>query len=99
MAAADVVITSSGDTCREARAVGRRLVLIDVVPGHGRENVMHELELGAASVASPTAESIGGVAAAVLRRDEADPPPLGSRMEWDEQFRHALGGIGMHLPA
>jgi UDP-N-acetylglucosamine:LPS N-acetylglucosamine transferase len=99
MAAADVVITSSGDTCREARAVGRRLVLIDVVPGHGRENVLHELELGAASVASPTAESISGVTAAVLRRDEPDPPSVGSRDEWDRQFRRALDGIGMRLPA
>src|SRR6516164_4924144 len=32
MAAADLVITSSGDTCAEARTVGRPLLLLDVVP-------------------------------------------------------------------
>ena len=59
MAASDVVLTSSGDTCREARAIGRRLVLLDVVPGHGRENLMHELELGDAAVCLPT-PAVGG---------------------------------------
>src|SRR5581483_5004964 len=33
MAASDLVITSSGDTCSEARAIGRHLLLLDVVPG------------------------------------------------------------------
>src|SRR5262249_18820193 len=46
MAAADVVITSSGDTCTEARVIGRELLLLDVVPGHGRENLQQELERG-----------------------------------------------------
>lgn len=58
MSAADVVVTSSGDTCREARTLGRGLVLLDVVPGHGRENLMHELELGGATACLPTAASI-----------------------------------------
>jgi processive 1,2-diacylglycerol beta-glucosyltransferase len=52
MAASDVVVTSAGDTCSEARVVGRRMVLLDVVAGHGRENLQHELELGGAVVAS-----------------------------------------------
>ena len=60
MAASDVVITSSGDTCREARVIGRRMVLLDVVPGHGRENLMHELELGDAAVCLPTPASVVG---------------------------------------
>ena len=46
MAASDVVVTSSGDTCREARTLGRGIVLLDVVPGHGRENLMHETGAG-----------------------------------------------------
>src|SRR5450631_2049590 len=53
MAAADLVITSSGDTCTEARVVGRPLLLLDVVQGHGRDNLQHELELGEAAVTSP----------------------------------------------
>jgi processive 1,2-diacylglycerol beta-glucosyltransferase len=59
MAASDVVVTSSGDTCREARTLGRGIILIDVVPGHGRENLMHELELGGSTACLPTAASIG----------------------------------------
>jgi processive 1,2-diacylglycerol beta-glucosyltransferase len=44
MAAADVVIALPGaNTCAEARVVGRHLLLLDVMPGHGRDNLMHEL--------------------------------------------------------
>ena len=53
MNACDVVVTLPGaTTCAEARVVGRRLVLLDAMPGHGRENLQHELELGDADVAS-----------------------------------------------
>jgi processive 1,2-diacylglycerol beta-glucosyltransferase len=58
MSASDVVVTSSGDTCREARSLGRSLVLLDVVPGHGRENLLHELELGGATSCMPTPASV-----------------------------------------
>lgn len=58
MSACDVVVTSSGDTCREARTLGRGIILLDVVPGHGRENLIHELELGGSAVCAPTADSI-----------------------------------------
>lgn len=58
MAAADLVITSSGDTCTEARTVGKPLLLLDVVPGHGRDNLQHELELGNANVTSPEREAV-----------------------------------------
>jgi len=50
MAAADLVITSPGDTFAEARAAGRRL--LDVLPGHGRDNCQHQLERGNAWVTS-----------------------------------------------
>jgi UDP-N-acetylglucosamine:LPS N-acetylglucosamine transferase len=46
MAAADIVVTSPGQTCHEARVVGRPLVLLDIVPGHGRENLLLELAEG-----------------------------------------------------
>ena len=74
MAACDVVVTSSGDTCREARTVGRSIILLDVVPGHGRENLMHELELGGATAASPTPESITRAVRAFLAQPERSRP-------------------------
>jgi hypothetical protein len=47
MAAAELVVTTPGaTTCSEARIVGRGLVLLDVLPGHGRENLQHQLEMG-----------------------------------------------------
>jgi processive 1,2-diacylglycerol beta-glucosyltransferase len=49
MSASDLVVTLPGAlTCGEARAVGRGLMLLDAMPGHGRENLQHELELGGA---------------------------------------------------
>jgi UDP-N-acetylglucosamine:LPS N-acetylglucosamine transferase len=49
MSASDLVVTLPGAlTCGEARAVGRGLMLLTAMPGHGRENLQHELELGGA---------------------------------------------------
>jgi processive 1,2-diacylglycerol beta-glucosyltransferase len=96
MAAADLVVTSSGDTCREARAVGRPMVILDVVPGHGRENVMHEIELGHASVTSADATS---VVAAVLaffgRGGPTEVDPVGSADIWESEFGTALARVGI----
>jgi processive 1,2-diacylglycerol beta-glucosyltransferase len=75
MAAADLVITSSGDTCAEARTVGRPLLLLDVVPGHGRDNLQHELELGDAAVTSPRPAEVARAALAAL--DRVKPPAPG----------------------
>jgi processive 1,2-diacylglycerol beta-glucosyltransferase len=73
MAAADLVITSSGGTCGEARVVGRPLLLLDVVQGHGRDNLQHELELGEASVTSPgPADVVRSALAALDRAKPAD---------------------------
>ncbi|MGH3276118.1 MAG: glycosyltransferase [Streptosporangiaceae bacterium] len=72
MAAADLVITSSGDTCTEARVVGRPLLLLDVVQGHGRDNLQHELELGDAGVTSPGTADVTRSALAAL--DRVKPP-------------------------
>jgi len=56
MAAADLVMTLPGaTTCSEARVVGRHLLLLDVMPGHGRDNLLHELELGRAVRSCPVA--------------------------------------------
>jgi UDP-N-acetylglucosamine:LPS N-acetylglucosamine transferase len=72
MAAADLGITSSGDTCTEARVVGRPLLLLDVVQGHGRDNLQHELELGDAGVTSPGTTDV--VRSALAALDRAKPP-------------------------
>ena len=81
MAASDVVVTSSGDTCREARTLGRGIVLLDVVPGHGRENLMHELELGGHRVHADAGVDCPGGAAFV-----GDPARFGwrrpRRLKW-----------------
>jgi processive 1,2-diacylglycerol beta-glucosyltransferase len=95
MAASDVVVSSSGDTCREARVVGRGLVLFDVVPGHGRENLAHELELGNAAVCSPTPESVAAAVDAFLDDpDHGDTPPVTSPERWEHELCAALAAIG-----
>jgi processive 1,2-diacylglycerol beta-glucosyltransferase len=96
MSAADLVITSSGDTCTEARTVGRPLLLLDVVQGHGRDNLQHELELGDAMVASPAAADVTRCALAAL--DRAKPAAAGSAVApgaWESAFSTALAELGL----
>jgi len=96
MAAADLVITSSGDTCAEARTIGRSLLLLDVVQGHGRDNLQHELELGDADVTSARPAELVGCALAAL--DRVKPPSPGaarSVKDWDASFSLALDHIGL----
>jgi processive 1,2-diacylglycerol beta-glucosyltransferase len=96
MSAADLVITSSGDTCSEARTVGRPLLLLDVVPGHGRDNLQHELELGDAMVTSAGAADVTRCALAAL--DRAKPAPAGpARFQsgWESAFSAALSSCGL----
>jgi UDP-N-acetylglucosamine:LPS N-acetylglucosamine transferase len=96
MAAADLVITSSGDTCTEARVVGRHMLLLDAVPGHGRDNLQHELELGNASVTSARPADIVRCALAVL--DRVKPVPAGatrSAADWEAALTVALARIGL----
>ncbi len=98
MAAADLVVALPGaTTCSEARVVGRQLLLLDVMPGHGRDNLLHELELGRAHVGQPTARGLTASALAV--RDEvmnapgpAEPPP-----RWEPAYAAALRQIGVDL--
>jgi len=92
MAASDVVVTSAGDTCSEARVIGRRMVLLDVVAGHGRENLQHELELGDAVVASTAPELL---VRGVLRELAAgeDPAPQDRRTAWEEAVEEILDGL------
>jgi processive 1,2-diacylglycerol beta-glucosyltransferase len=99
MNACDVVVTLPGaTTCAEARAVGRRLMLLDAMPGHGRENLQHELELGGAEVCNAQPQDLTVSVLAAL--DPARrPPPDAGRMagEWDLAFAAALASIGYDL--
>jgi processive 1,2-diacylglycerol beta-glucosyltransferase len=101
MAAADVVVALPGaTTCSEARVVGRQLLLLDVMPGHGRDNLLHELELGDAHVCIPTPEGV--TASALALRDmtvRPAPEPDGARSpRWEPAFTEALRQIGLDLP-
>jgi processive 1,2-diacylglycerol beta-glucosyltransferase len=91
MAAADLVITSPGATCMEARTVGRPLLLLDLVQGHGRDNLQHELALGDAAVTSKHPHDVAQAALACLRR--LKPPPVSptrSLADWEDRLRLAL---------
>jgi processive 1,2-diacylglycerol beta-glucosyltransferase len=114
MAAADVVVALPGAaTCAEARVVGRRLLLLDVMPGHGRDNLLHELEQGGAEVSGPTAADIAASATAMLDRQGLDRQELSRQgldalgrtdgaeaprvPRWEPAFVKALGEIGIDL--
>ena len=97
MAAADLVVTSSGDTCTEARTVGRPLLLLDVVQGHGRDNLQHELELGDAGVTSPRPADVTRNALAALEQVKPPSPgPARGLAGWQQAFAAALEKIGLN---
>jgi processive 1,2-diacylglycerol beta-glucosyltransferase len=97
MAAADLVVTSSGDTCAEARTVGRPLLLLDVVPGHGRDNLQHELELGDAGVTSPRPAEVTRGALAMLDRVKPPPAvPARHLADWQQSFQSMLENLGLY---
>jgi UDP-N-acetylglucosamine:LPS N-acetylglucosamine transferase len=101
MAAADLVVALPGAaTCAEARVVGRRLLLLDVMPGHGRDNLLHELEQGRAGVCGPAAADIAAGALAML--GDSDPgvpgdPGVPRAPRWEPAFAAALGRIGVEI--
>jgi UDP-N-acetylglucosamine:LPS N-acetylglucosamine transferase len=94
MTASDLVVTTSGDTCAEARAIGRDLLLLDVVPGHGRDNLQHELELGHAAVTSADPELVRAAVLSLLENRELrmpyDPLP-----EFAATVTRLLDGVGV----
>ena len=94
MAASDLVITSPGGTCMEARTVGRPLLLLDLVQGHGRDNLQHELQFGDAAVTSGRATDVARATLAYLQRIKPPPvEPTRSLADWEERFRLALESI------
>jgi UDP-N-acetylglucosamine:LPS N-acetylglucosamine transferase len=95
MAAADLVVTSAGQTSHEARVVGRRQVLLDVVPGHGRENLLLELARGGTMASRPDPAGVVAAVRACLAGAVEEPLPwaVASVGEWRDRFSGALGGL------
>lgn len=96
MAASDLVITSPGGTCMEARTVGRPLLLLDLVQGHGRDNLQNELQFGDAAVTSKRPLDVVRAALAYLQRIKPPPvEPTRSLADWEDRFRLALESIAI----
>ena len=97
MAAADLVVSLPGaTTCSEARVVGRPLLLLDVMPGHGRDNLLHELEQGNAGTCGPRAADIAASALAVLET-AAGPDPSHEPPRWEPAYAAALARIDLNV--
>jgi UDP-N-acetylglucosamine:LPS N-acetylglucosamine transferase len=92
MAAADVVVTSPGQACHEARAVGRPLVVMDTVPGHGRENLLGELVAGGALATTARPDAIANAVWAALD-GRVGLPVLGAPPAPDAWAKQFLGAI------
>jgi UDP-N-acetylglucosamine:LPS N-acetylglucosamine transferase len=91
VAAADVVVSATGQTCNEVHAVSRPLVVLDAVPGHGRENLIHEVMANGAVSASPRAESVVSAVAMALKSNDPGPPwPVRSSEQWSALFLRVL---------
>jgi UDP-N-acetylglucosamine:LPS N-acetylglucosamine transferase len=98
MAAADVVLTLPGaTTCGEARVAGRQLLLLDAMPGHGRDNLQHELELGGAQVCGPGPAGITASALAMLDQVPRPAPQGGPVPRWEPAYVSALQRAGLDL--
>jgi UDP-N-acetylglucosamine:LPS N-acetylglucosamine transferase len=94
MSACDLVVTLPGAlTCGEARVAGRRLMLVDAMPGHGRENVQHELEQGGAEVCNPRPADITRSVLAALDRPQPGGPGQPAA-DWQEAFAAAMASVG-----
>jgi hypothetical protein len=69
-------------------------VLLDAMPGHGRENLQHELELGGADACNPRPSDLTASVLATLDR-ATDPLPGRPAGEWNRAFTAALASIGV----
>jgi len=95
MAACDVVVTTPGQTCHEARVLRRPLVVLDALPGHGRENLLLQMARGGALACTPRPASVvAGVAAVLDGAVDADAPwPVRSAQAWDNLFLEAVADL------
>ncbi|MGH8987736.1 MAG: hypothetical protein ACRDXC_03945 [Acidimicrobiales bacterium] len=93
MAASDLVVTTPGaSTCSEARVVGRPLMLLDVMPGHGRDNVQHELELGEADVCDPHPRRLVDCVLGAIDRARTSDARVAARRPMPNRFTGELAG-------
>jgi predicted glycosyltransferase len=98
MAAADLVIALPGAiTCAEARVVGRQLLLLDVMPGHGRDNLLHELELGGAHACVLTPQGVTASVLALRGDGVGQTRPDRPAPHWEPALVAALQRIGLDL--
>jgi UDP-N-acetylglucosamine:LPS N-acetylglucosamine transferase len=96
MAAADLVLTTPGaTTCSEARVVGRPLMLLDVMPGHGRDNIQHELEMGRADVCDPDPARLVDCVLDALRRASPTEGQAVGPDRFADAFAQVLGRAGI----
>jgi CO/xanthine dehydrogenase Mo-binding subunit len=80
----------------EARTVGRPLLLLDLVQGHGRDNLQHELHFGDAAVTSKKPADVVTAALAYLQRIKPSPvEPTRSLADWEERFRLAIESVAI----
>ena len=91
MAAADLVIAPVGASCHEARALGRRLLVLDTMAGHGRDSVQQQLAWGA-WVSGPGAAQLVPAALGALA-EGTDPPPAQRPQDFPEAFTALLGSL------
>ena len=95
MTAADVVVSTPGaTTCSEARVVGRTLVLLDVLPGHGRENLQQQLDMGNASACDAGPSSVTASVLAALDCLPLTPPASPYKAgDWEKALATALNEL------
>lgn len=95
MAACDVVVATPGQSCHEARVLRRPLVVLDALPGHGRENLLLEMARGGALACTPRPDSVvAGVTAVLEGAVDADAPwPVRSAEEWGRRFLAAVDDL------
>jgi processive 1,2-diacylglycerol beta-glucosyltransferase len=100
MAAADLVVTTPGaTTCSEARIVGRGLVLLDVLPGHGRENLQHQLEMGNAwACDAEPSRVISRVMSSLGCLPQTPPESPYKAGEWEKALATALTELELGTP-
>jgi len=77
--------------------VGRPLLVLDVLPGHGRDNLQHELELGNAYVTSANHDDVVANALAALAAG-SEPAPAHTAHDWEAAFSSVLADLDLAAP-